>query len=73
MGVYYKGPIEIVNIIEPEIESLPQKDIDKLKRVFDSKATSYKYFWFMSLLQILYETEEAEIDFNKILINANSG
>jgi len=59
---------DVVKIFEPEIVSLPQRDIFKLRRVFDSKATCYKYFWFMSIMHLLYETEEAEIDFNKILI-----
>lgn len=68
MGVYYKAPIEIVNTTEPDTKSLPQEDIDMLQRVFDSKATSYKYFWFMSLLQLFYDKEEAEIEFNKILV-----
>lgn len=72
MTIKYKGPVNIledtVNIVEPEIVSLSQEDIFKLKRVFDNKATSYKYFWFMSILQLLYETEMTEIRFDKILI-----
>ena len=31
-------------------------DIDKLWHVFDKKATSYKYFWFLSVLQIYKNT-----------------
>lgn len=72
MTIKYKGSVDTstdtVNIVVPEIISLPQRDIFKLRRVFDSKATCYKYFWFMSIMHLLYETEEVEIDFNKILI-----
>ncbi len=70
--IMYNGPVDTltdtVNIVVPEIISLPQRDIFKLRRVFDSKATCYKYFWFISILQLLYETENGEIYFDKILI-----
>lgn len=48
--------------------SLPTEDIDKLHHVFDSKATSYKYFWFMSFLQLYKETKNETIYIRKILV-----
>lgn len=43
-------------------------DIDKLKHAFDKKSTSYKFFWFMSLLDIYKETQVKNISFKQILI-----
>lgn len=43
-------------------------DIDKLWHAFDKKATSYKYFWFLSILKIYYEIRTESIFFKDILI-----
>lgn len=43
-------------------------DIEKLKHAFDKKSTSYKFFWFMSLLDIYKETQVGNISFRQILI-----
>lgn len=48
--------------------TLPERDIAKLKHVFDSKATSYKYFWFLSILQIYKENQITSIPFRQILV-----
>lgn len=42
--------------------SLPQNDLlstDKLSTVFDSTLSSYKYFWFVSLIQQLSEKKQS--------------
>lgn len=58
---------------EPEIKevkkaTLPKSDTDKLWEAFDKKATSYKYFWFLSVLQLYKETQKDSIAFQDILI-----
>ena len=47
---------------------LNQSDIEKLGHVFDSKATSYKYFWFLSVVQLFYETKKESIPFKQLII-----
>ena len=56
-GVKNKGAILLKDI-----------DIDKLWHAFDKKATSYKYFWFLSILKIYYEIRTDSIYFKDILI-----
>ena len=50
-----------------DINPLKDKDVERLKHAFDKKATSYKYFWFLSLLQIYKETQVQKITFKQIL------
>ncbi|SFW42260.1 Superfamily II DNA or RNA helicase [Prevotellaceae bacterium HUN156] len=40
----------------------------KLKHAFDKKSTSYKYFWFMALVELYKETQVERIQFRQILI-----
>lgn len=54
--------------IEAKKPLLNQNDIEKLWHVFDSKATSYKYFWFMSLVQLFNETKKESIPFKQLII-----
>ena len=42
-----------------DVNSLHNNDIEKLWHVFDSKATSYKYFWFLSILQFYKENKQS--------------
>lgn len=44
-----------------DVNSLHNNDIEKLWHVFDSKATSYKYFWFLSILQFYKENKQSTI------------
>ncbi len=46
---------------------LSKEDTLKLKKIFDNKATSYKYFWFMSLIQIYKESELETIPYENML------
>lgn len=46
---------------------LSDADIDKLWHVFDKRATSYKYFWFLSILKILKDTGKETILYKEIL------
>lgn len=48
--------------------SLKDCDTDKLRHAFDKKATSYKYFWFLAILNIYNENRKASILFKDILI-----
>ena len=43
-------------------------DIDKIGHVFDSKATSYKYFWFLSILQLYKENRQPSLAFESIVV-----
>ena len=43
-------------------------DWKKLCHTFDNVTTSYKFFWFMSLLQIYRETQDEKITFKQILV-----
>ena len=70
---YHKSPIESRDD-EPEDEEyaeanpLKGEDVEKLKRAFNKKSTSYKYFWFMALLELYKETLVEKITFKQILI-----
>lgn len=49
----------------PENSKLPT---DKLSAVFNNTSASYKFYWFISLLQILVETGDRKISIKSILI-----
>ena len=52
-----------------EVEDpIRRDDIERLKHAFDKKATSYKYFWFLSILEIYKETHLQNITFKQILV-----
>lgn len=51
-----------------EKNPLKEDDIEKLKHTFNRNSNSYKYFWFMSLLQIYKETQVENIQFKQILV-----
>ncbi|WP_051611863.1 DEAD/DEAH box helicase [Xylanibacter ruminicola] len=51
-----------------EVIPFKGEDIEKLKNAFDKKSTSYKYFWFMSLIQIYEETQVENISLRQILV-----
>lgn len=48
-------------------DSLTDNDIDKLWHVFDKKATTYKYFWFLSITQLYNENKQVSISYKQIL------
>ena len=55
----YENKQEVVNvIIDPKI----------LEKVFEKKATSYKYFWFLSLISLAKETGSLVIPYKDIVI-----
>ena len=58
----------IESIKSIEVSPLNANDIEKIKHVFDKKVNSYKYFWFMSILQIYKESQDENISFKKILV-----
>jgi len=45
----------------------PNVDTKKLHSVFDKKVTSYKYFWFYSIISILSESDGRTIDVTDII------
>ena len=58
----------ISSITEIRTNILKAEDIEKLKHAFDKKPTSYRYFWFMSLLEIYKETQVTNISYRQILV-----
>ena len=60
-----KGTIAVVEEIKPSL--LSDIDTDKLWHVFDSKATSYKYFWFLSIMQLYNENRQTSISYKLIV------
>ena len=50
-----------------EMKSLSASDIDKMWHVFDKKATSYKYFWFLAIIELYVEKSQTTILFNDII------
>ncbi len=56
-------PESIVEVIaeEPIVPVFSAFDSSKLKNVFDSKTTTYKYFWYMSFLTIVNEKQTKSI------------
>lgn len=51
---------------------LADSDLDKMWHVFDKKATSYKFFWFLAILKIYKEKGKSDISFKDILIKMTS-
>ncbi len=47
-------------------------DVKLLEHVFDKKATSYKFFWFISILTLAKERESLAISFKDLLIRMAS-
>ncbi len=60
-----KGTIATTEDIKTPL--LSNSDIEKLWHVFDSKATSYKYFWFLSIIQLYKERGNTLIRHKNIL------
>jgi len=51
---------------------LTDSDVEKIWHAFDKKTTSYKYFWFLSILKIYKESEKTSILYKDILIKMAS-
>lgn len=57
--------------VEPETTQEapePQIDFGKLDEIFERKATSYKYFWFLSIISLANERKQLDISYKDILI-----
>lgn len=66
-SVTFDGRI-ISGVKNKEAISLKDDDFDILQHAFDKKATSYKYFWFLAILNIYKENRNDPILFKDILI-----
>lgn len=64
-------PIKDNNKTEAQEEKEPI-DFKKLYNVFEKKATSYKYFWFMAIVSLAKENEQLYISFDDITIRMAS-
>lgn len=59
---------EFAKTATAKANSTPPIDPKKLKSVFDKKVTSYKYFWFLSIITLLKEKGELTISFQDLVI-----
>lgn len=64
----YDNPVEEEYVEVEEDNPLTGEDVEKLKHAFNKKSTSYKYFWFMALLEIYKETQFEKITYRQILV-----
>lgn len=60
--------ISLVTTREDEKETNVGVDFSKIERVFDKKASSYKYFWFMSIISLAKERGDIKLPYKDILI-----
>lgn len=67
-----KQDSSVAFVEEGKIELLSDKDIEKLSHVFDKKASTYKFFWFLSILKIYKESGNTSIFYRDILIKMAS-
>lgn len=54
-------PMVEIGVISPSVPVFSAFDSSKLKSVFDSKVTTYKYFWYLGFLSILKEKQTKSI------------
>lgn len=54
-------PMVEIGVITPSVPVFSAFDSSKLKSVFDSKVTTYKYFWYLGFLSILKEKQTKSI------------
>ena len=70
----YKGELMIAQdeeeIHPQKIQTIPRVPIDTLKldKIFEKKATSYKYFWFMAIISLAKEKNNLTIPYKDIVI-----
>lgn len=51
-----EGPeVEVEEVAEEKPESEPEADFSTIKTIFDKKASSYKYFWFLAIITLAKE------------------
>ncbi len=51
-----EGPeVEVEEVAEDMPESEPEADFSTIKTIFDKKASSYKYFWFLAIISLAKE------------------
>lgn len=71
---YHKSQVENTNEDSDKEENveedypLKDEDIEKIKKAFDKKSTSYKYFWFMAILSLINKQRNRNIRYDDILI-----
>ena len=58
---------ETIEDEEGQTEEVSHVDFSTIERVFEKKATSYKYFWFWAILYIFYKRKQISIPYRNIL------
>lgn len=59
--------VYVVNTSEDEEEEV-EIDTNKIEKIFDNKSTSYKYFWFVSIISLAKENDTLELTYKDIVI-----
>ncbi len=69
--IYVGGVPSADSYIETDVEQTKSEvtiDFSIIEKVFEKKATTYKFFWFLAILQIYNETKNRTISYKNILI-----
>jgi hypothetical protein len=62
------GPeYEVEETVSVENESEPEADFSSIKTIFDKKASSYKYFWFLAIISLAKEHEVLAVAYKDIV------
>ena len=65
---HYKDIISDVAVTDAIASDIPQVDTDILWTVFNKKATSYKYFWFLAIMDIYINRKQITIPYKNIVV-----
>lgn len=64
-----EGPeVEVEEIADEKPETEPEADFSSIKTIFDKKATSYKYFWFLAIISLAKEHDVLAVTYKDIVI-----
>lgn len=64
-----EGPeVEVEEIADEKPETEPEADFSSIKTIFDKKATSYKYFWFLAIISLAKEHDLLAVTYKDIVI-----
>ena len=64
-----EGPeVEVEEIADEKPETEPEANFSTIKTIFDKKATSYKYFWFLAIISLAKEHDVLAVTYKDIVI-----
>jgi len=63
-----EGPeVEVEEVADEAPESEPEADFSTIKTIFDKKASSYKYFWFLAIISLAKEHDVLALTYKGIV------